>query len=255
MDDLVLIIPLKRLEAITLEWHGEHGNFVSPTALKIKLMDIFKDKLPSDPNSFVLGYIAKRGGKQGIEKELDLASMYKQFNTGETITLYCEVKAAATCESKRKRKTPPESELDVEYHETDVRKASDKLKAKHLEDKYNSRQLMLWGGLIVNNQWKSYNDPPLITGSRKIPWKESFSEAMTGAALAFAKAISPQANTHQAASSSMQSTVSPMSKAQLSSEYIKQLKSLQELHECGVLSDDELMEQKSFALRSINTRK
>ena len=105
----------------------------------------FKDKLPSDPNSFVLGYIAKRGGKRGIDNELDLTSMYRQFDTGETITLYCEVKAAATSEPKRKRKTPTESELDVEDHDTEVRKASNKLKAKHGEDKYDSRQLMLWG--------------------------------------------------------------------------------------------------------------
>ena len=49
-----------------------------------------------------------------------------------------------------------------------------------------------------------------------------------------------------------------MSKARLSSEYITQLKSLQELRDCGVFSDEEFLEQKSFALnniRSINTKK
>ncbi len=53
-----------------------------------------------------------------------------------------------------------------------------------------------------------------------------------------------------------------MSKARVSSEYITQLKSLQQLRDCGVLSDDvlsddEFMEQKSIALdniRSINAR-
>ena len=75
MEYLVRIIPLKRLEAITLEWHGEHGKFISLTALKIKLIDSFEDKLPSDPNSFILGYIAKRGGKRVIENELDLNLM------------------------------------------------------------------------------------------------------------------------------------------------------------------------------------
>ena len=90
--------------------------------------------------------------------------------------------------------------------------------------------------------------------------RETFSEAMTGAALAFAKAISPQTNqqsTAQAAKTPVQSGVPPMSKAWLSSEYITQLKS-QELRDCGVLSDEEFLEQKSFALnniRSINTRK
>lgn len=119
--------------------------------------------------------------------------------------------------------------------------------------------------MIVNKQWKSYDDPPevpLITGgAQKFPRRETFSEAITGAAVTFAKAIFPQKNQQsiaQAAKTPVQSGVSPMSKAQLSSEYITQLKLLQELCDCGVLSDEEFLEQKSFALdniRSINTRK
>ena len=265
MKYLVRIIPVKKSEAITLEWHGEHNVLTSPTTLKMKLMDTFKNKLPSTPDLILLGYIAKRGGKRGIEKELDLTSMYKQFDTGDPITLYCEIKSATTSDPKRKRKTPTESESDIEDHETEVKIAVDKLKEIHGEEKYDSRQLMLWGRMIVNKQWKSYDDPPdvpLITGgARKFPRRETFSEAMTGAALAFAKAISPQTNqqsTAQAAKTPVQSGVSPMSKARLSSEYITQLESLQELRDCGVLSDEEFLEQKSFALnniRSINTRK
>lgn len=261
---LVRIIPVKKSEAVTLEWHGEHTVFTSPTTLKMKLMDSFKDKLPSSPDLILLGYVAKRGGKRGIEKELDLSSMYKQFDTGDPVTLYCEVKSAAS--DKRKRKSPTEPESDMEDHETEVKKAADKLKKIHGEDKYDSRQLTLWGRMIVNNQWKSYDDPPdvpLITGgARKCPRRESFSEAITGAAVAFAKAISPPTNQQSTSQTPpkipIQSGVSPMSKARLSSEYITQLKSLQELHECGVLSDEEFLEQKSFALdniRSMNTRK
>lgn len=259
---LVRIIPVKKSEAITLEWHNEHNLFTSPTTLKMKLMDTFKDKLPSTPDLILLGYIAKRGGKRGIEKELDLTSMYKQFDMHDPITLYCEIKSA-TIDPKRKRKAPTEPDSDIEDHETEVKKAADKLKEIHGEEKYDSRQLMPWGRMIVNKQWKSYDDPPdvpLITGgARKFPRKETFSEAITGAALAFANAISPQSSKQtQAAKTSVQSGVSPMSKARLSSEYITQLKSLQELRDCGVLSAEEFIEQKTFILdniRSINTRK
>ena len=113
----------------------------------------------------------------------------------------------------------------MEDHETEVKKAADKLKEMHGEQKYNNRQLMLWGRMIVNNQWQSYDDPPdipLITGgARKVPRRESLSEAITGAALAFAKAMSSPINQHTAAPKTpVQSGVSPMSKAQLSSEYI-----------------------------------
>ena len=45
--------------------------------------------------------------------------------------------------------------------------------------------------------------------------------------------------------------VSPSSKATLTSNYISQLKSLQELREIGVLSDEEFAEQKRFALDNI----
>ena len=69
MKYLVRIIP------VMFEWHGEHSVFTSPTTLKIKFMDTFKDKLPSTPD-LILGYVVKRGGKRGIEHDLDFTSMY-----------------------------------------------------------------------------------------------------------------------------------------------------------------------------------
>ena len=78
----------------------------------------------------------------------------------------------------------------------------------------------------MNDQWKSYNKPPdvpLITGgARKVPRRDTLSEAITSAALAVAKAFSvPQQS--NAAKTPVQSGVSPMRKARLSSEYITQL--------------------------------
>ena len=100
----------------------------------------------------------------------------------------------------------------------------------------------------------------ITSGAQKITHKETLTEAITGAALAFAKVISPSSQNQQstvqvAPKTAVQSGVSPMSKARLN---ITQLKSLQELRDCGVLSDEEFLEQKSFALqtiRSTNIRK
>ena len=67
-----------------------------------------------------------------------------------------------------------------------------------------------------------------------------------------------QNNVQAATKPPPQSGVSLMSKARLSSEYITQLKSLQELRDNGVLSNEEFQEQKAFALnniRSMNTSK
>ena len=102
MKYLVRIIPVKKSEAQTFEWHGEHSVFTSPTTLKIRLMDTFKDKLPSAPDLILVGYVAKQGGKGGIENELDLTSMHKQFDNGDPITLYCEIKSSTTSDTKRK---------------------------------------------------------------------------------------------------------------------------------------------------------
>lgn len=264
---LVRIIPTKKSDAQTFEWHGVHNVFTSPTTLKIKLMDTFKDKLPPTPDSFQIGYMAKRSAKRAIENDLDLTSMYKQLNDESTITLYCETKSTADSTCKRKRKSPVESESDVEDHETEVKKVAEKLLHIHGKDKYDSRQLTLWGRMIVNKQWKSYDDPPdvpLITGgAKKIPRRESLSEVITGAALALTKAFttpSKQSSEHVqvALNPPTETGVSPASKARLSSEYITQLKSLQELREVGVLTDEEFQEQKLFALnniRSMNKRK
>lgn len=76
MKYFVRIIPVKKTEAITLEWHGEHSLFTPPTILKMKLMDFYKEKLPSNPDLFVLGYIVKRGGKRGIERKGTRSCLY-----------------------------------------------------------------------------------------------------------------------------------------------------------------------------------
>ena len=152
MKYLLRIIPVKKSDVQTFEWHGEHSVFTSPTTLKLKLMDSFKDRLPSTPDLILIGYVAKRGGKRGIESELDLTSMYKQFDVGDPITLYCEIKSATVSGAKRKQKSPTDFESDMEDHETEVKKAADRLKEIHGEEKYDGRQLMLWGRMIVNDQ-------------------------------------------------------------------------------------------------------
>ena len=115
----------------------------------------------------------------------------------------------------------------------------------------------------VNNQWDSLDDPPdvpLITGSikTKSSRRESLSEAMSGTAIAFAKVITNQKSeeptpTKKCPGQPLPTGVSPASKAKLSREYIIQLKELQELRECGVLSQEEFQEQKKFALDSIRS--
>ena len=174
---------------------------------------------------FVIGYLAKRGGKQAINNELDLQSMYKQFDGGDSITLDCETKVASTGPDTRRKRKNPSSTSEVESDVDDqVKKAAEKLKEIHGDDKYDSRQLMLWGRMIVNGQCKSYEEPPnipLITGgARKVPRRESLAEAITGAALAFASAMSSSGGKQHNAQAATKPPPpqSGMSKTRLSSE-------------------------------------
>ena len=70
------------------EWHDITELFLSPTVLRLKLMDSFTEKVPSS-GDFPVGYITKRGSsKCWIEQPADLNSMYGQFESGDTITFF-----------------------------------------------------------------------------------------------------------------------------------------------------------------------
>lgn len=104
--------------------------------------------------------------------------------------------------------------------------------AEQLSEKHGDRrQYLLWARMYVNNQWKSLDEEPGIPllhgGLKKVPKKASFSEAITGAAIALAKMLSaqntPSSSTHTHCQP-LPSGVSPASKAKLSSAYISQLR-------------------------------
>ena len=258
---LVRIIPPdKKSNAKTLEWHDVSEVFSSPAALRMKLMDSFGEKIPSTCD-FTVGYITKRGNsKRWIEQSADLNSMYKQFERGDTITFFCDGKPEKLSEKRKRKSTAehmPESAHDD--HELKVKKVALDLGARH-GDKYDDNQLKLWARMMVNKQHDDMDNPPnipLITGGiKRHARKESLTEVISGAATAFAKALASQRGTSplkpsQACAISSNTGVSPSSKARLSGQYIEQLKSLQELRESGVLSDDEFQEQKLFALQNI----
>ena len=239
-----------------------HESFLSPTELKGKLMDTFKGKLPSTYD-FQIGYFTKKGNsKRWIEQEADLVSMYGQFENSDTITIFCDGKQKEAVGQARKRKRTTDDDAgSASDHEEKVRHVAEQLSEKH-GDKWDQKQYLLWARMYVNKQWKSLDEEPDIPllrgGLKKVPRKESISDAITGAAIAFAKALTPQntptptptkqsSGTH----SPLPTGVSPASKAKLSSTYISQLRELQELRESGVLSEEEFQEQKMFALNNI----
>ena len=104
--------------------------------------------------------------------------------------------------------------------------------------------------MIANGLHESINDPPqvpMITGHVKKKGQESLSEALAGAAVAFAKAFSSS----PVRSSQSTSTLSPCKAAELRMKHLEQLKYLQQLMEDGVLSESEFIEQKQAILDAL----
>ena len=67
-------------------------------------MDSFREKVPSS-GDFPVGYIKRGNSKRWIEQAADLNSMYRQFESGDTITFFCDGKSEKSGENKRKRKS------------------------------------------------------------------------------------------------------------------------------------------------------
>ena len=118
--------------------------------------------------------------------------------------------------------------------------------------------------MYVNNQWKSLDEPlniPLITGGaiNKHPRKESLSDAISGAGIAFTKVLTehksniqpPTGSNYATSSTSAFSGVSPSSKARLSNQYISQLKALQDLREIDGIGEEEFQELKKYTIESL----
>ena len=228
-----------------------HQMFQSPTELRVKLLETFKEKLPNSTD-FQVGYLTKRG-KRWIEQEADLMSMYSQFEQGDTITIFCDGKSTTQAPSRKRKHVSDDTASD---HEEEVKRVADELNDMHGEQ-WNRKQYLLWARMYVNKQCRSLEeepDIPLFRGGLKTPRKK---ETLTDAILTFAKAITPQPLSTpapcstQAVNSPVSTGVSPASKAKLSSSYITQLRELQQLREGGVLSEEEFQEQKKFALDSI----
>ena len=101
----------------------------------------------------------------------------------------------------------------------------------------------------------SYDTPPqvpMITGTLpKHTKKDSFAQALTGAAEAVVNALSPR-SAPVAHEPSVHSAIgiSPGKSTELRSQNLQQLRVLQQLREEGILSDSELAEQKTIILNA-----
>ena len=249
-----------------LMWHNVSDKFDSVNGLKLKLMDSFSEYVPSSP-TFQIGYLEGRGNqKRWIVKQEDLRVMYESFNPGDDIKLWCESKTKEEGHGKRGSENKEEEPKSKREKNEDVEKEIRvQLEEKH-GDKYSGPAYTLWAKFIRNGRHKSYDEPPpipLITGEQRgrvQSKKESFSDALKGAAAVFADAIymkspGPSSPAPSTSTPITVSALSPNNQANLRRKYLEDLRTLSQLLNDGVLSDAEFQEQKDVLLNGLRRLK
>ena len=199
--------------------------------------------------NFNVGYFeGKQSKKRWLCCQEDLESMYRTHKNGDEITLWCEAKTNkrkkddddVPCTSKTQSK---EAEVDSIFSE---------LKKKHHEI-YEVPKLRLWACMIVGGLHSNTDKPPDIPVfhcGEPQKRKESIAGAITGAVDAFVKLVeqkSPQKNPRGESPAKVGTSVAAVSSAKvvdLRMKNFEQLCYLQGLFEDGILSQEELNEQK-----------
>ena len=140
--------------------------------------------------------------------------------------------------------------------EDEVDKFYKTLKEKH-GSKYDVPILRLWARMMSANLHDDTENPPnipaFLNATPKKSRKDSFTDAIEGAAVAFANAVSKgqQANDLSNEKVSIPLVPSAISPVELRMKNFEQLRYLQNLFEDGVLTDKEYSEQKENILSSL----
>lgn len=235
--------------------HHITEKFDSVITLRAKLIEELKDHIP-DSLTFKVGYFeGPKHSKMWIVTKDDITAMYSKFLSGE-ITLWCEGREEEVGRNKRKRE---EASSRYQEREEEVEKIYIELKQKH-EDKYDTPKLRLWARMIASNLHDDLEDPPNIPAFQapKKSKRESFSNVMSGAAVAFAKALSDKPSHANSISNSPDSehniiprALSPAKSVELRMKNLEQLRYVQELFRDGILNEEEYGEQKQNILSAI----
>ena len=266
------VIPKLKKDFIVISWHGVNEKFKTPVELKTKLISTLSEYLPpnSEIDTFEVGYLeGRRQTKKWIVSEKDISEMYENApNYDGEIILWCDGKDVS-----RKRKVDDASSENPaskrsslstsSHHEDEIEDLTQELSTIH-GDKYNYAQYKLWARMIVNQQHRDKDNPPnipMIMGKPDKKSKKDFSESLADCAVAIVKAlqapVAPTTHTRPQSSSvqGFPDGISPSKKVNLRSQYLSQLKTLQNLCDDGVLTQDEFLEEKSIVLNNLKALK
>ena len=190
----------------------------------------------------------------------DLKEVWEQLCAGKNVTLWCDGMAS----NKKKRSRDCDTEEEEEYEKRKCKKSKKKdreeeveellegLKAKH-GTVYTPMQFRIWAEMIAGGVHISQDEPPCTTmfnrsGSVNVK-KKTTSDVVTQAVDKLATVLSPRS------ASASSSGNSPAKIIENRSKCYKQLADLKNLHELGVLSDEEYHAEKESVMSSLKALK
>lgn len=258
-----LSIP-KRKKPITRQLHKWKKRFLSVSDVKEHILREFKDEFPDKSNLDVGYFDGRQSAKIWLVSNEDLSQMYQSCKQNE-ISLWVECTSDDESEEeentvgKKRQKQTGSGTSKRQHIEDEVDSIFSELQSRHTsEGVYSSPQLRLWARMIQCGTHQDYDDPPRvpqITGMPpKRPKKDSFAEALTGAAVAVAKALAPndpQTPNNKSIIPSPSVGVSPGKSAELRMKNFQQLRFIQQLFDDNILSQSEFVEQKAFILDAL----
>ena len=232
---LKIINPKRKSEVSTKTWHNVHVKFTSPDHLRRRIIASFAEQVPESDN-FDVGYYVKPGNsKRWIDSSDDLEAMYSTSGKDNTITLWCDARVDPPTDGSSKKKRSGHDEEPTSKRarkEKDIEDIFETLREKHSVEAFSDPQLRLWARMYVSGSHTDLDHPPqvpAITGRvcRQKESNTSLAEALAGAATAVTKILVPKSPCklpHRKPDG-----ISPASKANLSGQYLQQLRTLQQL--------------------------
>ena len=269
-----IINPNKKSDVAVFYLNDFSGAFDSVTSLRVKLIETFKERVPSTLDFNVGYYEGSQQAKIWLVTTDDLKTFYRKFPKGGQVILWCDGRPQDTEDARKRKREESNSETGSSTgrgtnrfeNEQNVEETYKKLLEKHA-DVWDTPHLRLWARMICSGCHDDYDTAPCIpaftsTAPKKPRKGESLSEALTGAAVAFAKAVSGSTpekaaieGVHQESPASTPGTsniimpgVSPGKAVDLRMKNYEQLRCLQQLYEDGILDQKEFIEQKKDIL-------
>lgn len=249
-----IINPNKKSDVVLRHLNGSTGKFGSVTEVRVKLVEEFGNQVPSKLDFAVGYYDGNQQSKTWLVTKNDLDAMYKKYPNGGNISLWCDGRSA---EGTPKRNRDLDSRPGTSYRqgkEEEAETTYTELREKH-GTKYDAPRLRLWARMIATGLHSDYDTPPEIPAflgsTPKRTRRESFSDAISGAAVAFADAIKGKEKSNKSQGSATSSGVSPGRSVELRMKNYEQLRYLQQLYVDSILTTEEYEEQKQLIITSI----